>query len=91
MFRENPLCFSLCPLPVLLLVTNKKEPGSILYAPSLQVFTELKILSSLFFSNLKSCVSLPFLIGEMFSCAHTPRPLFQSLYHLCGPSLNSLQ
>lgn len=66
MFRDNLLCFSLCPLLVLLLVTNKKQPVSILYALSLQVFIEIKIPPSLFFSNLKSCVSLPLLIGEIF-------------------------
>lgn len=65
-----------------------REPGSVLFAALFQVFIDIgKIPHSLLFSRLFSKLSQPFFIGEMKSF---PVP-FQSLYHLCGSSLESLQ
>ena len=54
MFRGNLLCFSLCPLPlVLALGSHQKEPGSVLFSPSFQVFMYIdKIPLTLPFSML---------------------------------------
>lgn len=59
---------------------HQKEPGSICFAPSLQVLTYMnKILLDLLF-RLNSPSSLSFLTGEVL----------QSLNHFCDPSFTSL-
>ena len=56
-----------------------KEPGSTLFARSLQVFIHIDKI--ILFFRLHSSHSQPFLIGQMF----------HSLHHLCGSLLDSLR
>jgi len=82
MFRGNLLCFSLCPLPLFLGTGHdRKEPDSVLFAPSIQLFIYInKIPLSLLIAKLNS-PSQPFLIAEVL----------QSLNPLHGPSWYSFQ
>lgn len=77
------MCFSLCPLPLVLAQgTTKKKTDSIFSAPSLQISVHIDEISehSLFQAE-HSKLSQPFLIGKMD----------QFLNHLSDPSLDSLK
>jgi len=82
-FIGNLLCFRLGPLPLVLALgtTEKSLALSSFHAPFRYLYTLRRSPLSLPFSRLNSPSSQPFLIGEML----------QSLHHLCGPSLDSLQ
>jgi len=41
MFRQNFLCFNLCPLPLVLLLGTTEEFGPILLTPTLQIFVSI--------------------------------------------------
>jgi len=84
MFRGNLLCLSLCPLPLVLSLgaTEKSLALSSLHPPFRYLYTLLRHTPpSLLFSRLNSPSSHYFLAGAML----------QSLHHLNGPSLDSLQ
>uniref|UniRef100_A0A8C4P7D6 Vacuolar protein sorting-associated protein 13B-like n=1 Tax=Dromaius novaehollandiae TaxID=8790 RepID=A0A8C4P7D6_DRONO len=83
-FRQSFLCFSLCPLPLVLsLGTIEKSLASSFDTPPADIYTHGSGLSpepSLLQAE-QSQLSQPLLIGEMR----------QSLNHLCGPLLDSFQ
>ena len=58
-----------------------KEPGSISFAPSLQVFIDIEKIPLSLLQAEQFQLSQPFFIGEVL----------QHLHHLCGPLLDSLQ
>jgi len=82
-FRWNFLCFSLCPLPLVLLLGTTEESGPILLTPTLEIFLSIdEIPSQLSLLQAKQA-QLPqlFLMGKML----------QSPHHLCSPPLDSVQ
>jgi len=82
MLRENLLCFVLCPLPLVLSLdtTEKSLAPSSLHPPFRYLHTLIRSPLSLL-QVKQSQLFQPFLTEEML----------QSLNHLCGPLLDSLQ
>ena len=82
-FRRNFLCFSLCPLPLVLSLSTTEESGSILLTPTLQIFISIyKVLSQPSPLQAEQAqLPQPLLIEEML----------QSPHHPCSPPLDSLQ
>jgi len=80
--RGNLLCFSLCPLPLVLSLgtTEKYLSLSSLHSPFRYLCTLIRSSLRLLQAE-QSQLPQPFIMGEML----------QSLNHLCGPLLDSLQ
>jgi len=82
MFRGNLLCFSLCPLPLVLsLGTTKKSLDPSLHPPFRYWSTLIRSPEPSLLQAEQPKISEPFLTGEML----------QSFNHLCGPLLDSVQ
>ena len=83
MFRGNLLCFSLCPLPLVLPLgtTEKSLVPSFVHPPFSCLCTSMRSPQPSLLQVKQSRLSQPFLIGEML----------QSLHHLRGILLDSRQ
>ena len=82
-FRWSHLCFSVCPLPLVLLLdtTEKSLAPSSLHPPFRRLCTLMRFPKPSLLQAEQSRLSWPLLIGEMLL----------SLHHLCGPLLDSPQ
>ena len=81
LFRQHLLCFSLCPLPLVLSLDTAEEAGYLFFTLSLQkqLYTLMRSCMSLAFQAEQFQLFQPFLTAEML----------QPLNHLSGPSLDS--